>query len=161
MEKPFNSTFFATVAVVLPVIFLALALQSDYLARALLASLQRWDQAGKRHQSDDPKRKSKVGNVLSLLLRLSLALVIGTAGLLAMVYGILGEILALLVLEQRQALLATQSTVMNSAIALIVAAAVVSVWRIGESFVEADRKAPKERPNRTEAASKAEYHCRR
>ena len=36
MERPFNATFFATVAVVLPVIFLALALQSDYLARAFI-----------------------------------------------------------------------------------------------------------------------------
>jgi hypothetical protein len=38
VENPFNATFFATVAVVLPVIFLALALQSDYIVRTMLTS---------------------------------------------------------------------------------------------------------------------------
>ena len=36
--EPFNGTFFASVAVVLPVLFLALALQSDYPARTMLFS---------------------------------------------------------------------------------------------------------------------------
>jgi hypothetical protein len=139
MERPFNPTFFATVAVVLPVIFLALALQSDYLARAFVASRQ-IDRLSKRQLSEARKRKSKIGKALSLP-TYYLSIGIGIAGVLVMFYGIWGEILALLALEQRQAMLATQSIVMHSAIVLIVAATVASVWRIAESFIEGERKA--------------------
>ena len=87
---------------------------------------------------------------------------IGVAAILVMVYGVLGEILALLALEQGQAMLSTQSTVMNSAIVLIVGATVASVWRIVETFIEAEKKARRARPiSSTGPVSRARGHsCR-
>ena len=146
MEKPFNATFFATVAVILPVVFLALALQSDYLAQALLASDQ-LTRTTKRRWSEAEKRQSKAGRAMSLdILAHWFSSLVFLLVVLVMAFGIWGEILALVSLEQRQAMLETQSTVLVAAIALIVAAAIASVWRLVETLIEADRSMRKSDP---------------
>ena len=86
----------------------------------------------KRQLSEARKRNSKVGSALSLPIYY-LSVGINVAVILVMIYGVLGEILALLALEQRQAMLSTQSSVMQSAVILIVAAAVASAWRVVEA----------------------------
>ena len=127
MEKPFNATFFATVAVVLPIIFLALALQSDYLARTMVASQ---DMLGRSLYGPRPRKGWWATFFASYRLSSLSGLLLG-AVVLVMFYGIYGEMLSLRALEQRQAMLSTQTQVMWAAGALIVAAVIASVWRVG------------------------------
>ena len=138
MEKPFNGTFFATVAVILPVIFLALALQSDYIARTFLA-YRELDRMSRRQQAAS-KRKTRLGRTIVSLPAAYLGLGLFGAAFLVIFDGTYGEIVALRALEQQQAGLGTQSDVMQSVVVLIVAAAVASAWRVVETFRKAETK---------------------
>jgi flagellar biosynthesis protein FlhB len=132
MVKPFNSTFFATVAVVLPVLFLALALQTDYLARTVLASFL----VNARRLDSQANAQQSPLVVLGTLVNFLLAFVIFLVVIIVMFIGLWGEFLALYALEQQQALLSTQSAVMWSAGVLIVVATIASVWRVLDFLIQ-------------------------
>ena len=57
----------------------------------------------------------------------------GLVGLL-LVFGVWGELLSLLALEQRQALISTQDTVMYSIVFLVIAAGLAALWRTAETM---------------------------
>lgn len=143
MEKPFNATFFATVAVVQPVLFLAIALQSDYLARTFVM-VRRIQQHSQSRFAADLERKAMLRSIGSYSFGIVGAF-LAAVGALVFIFAILGEILSLRALEQQQASLHSQALVMNSVIALVIAAAAASLWRIVEAIVLAERQAMKER----------------
>jgi len=140
MERPFNSTFFATVAVVIPVIFLAVALQSDYLARTFVAS-RRFHRVSRDQLRDTRNRRSK-RSVLSFG-TWYFSWLLGIAGFGVIGFGVQGEILSLVALEQQQATLSTQSDVMQSAVVLVVVATIASVWRVVDAFIKAEKESQK------------------
>jgi hypothetical protein len=131
MEKPFNSTFFATVAVIVPVVFLALAVQSDYLARMFLPS-RRMDRL-----SSHPPMPTQIRNMSIWYF----GLIPAVLGFLVIAYAVLGEFLSLLALDQRQAMIRSQTYVMQSVDLLLLAAVAVSVWRIIEAIITANKEA--------------------
>jgi len=62
VEKPFNVTFFAVTATIIPVLFLAIAVQSDFVAKVMISSRQ-LRRLAQRDMRERAKRKSRLGRM--------------------------------------------------------------------------------------------------
>jgi len=92
---PFNSTFYATVATIIPVLYLALAVQGSTYADLLKAAAKAWNSIRQRANRSGPAAGIFLPYIGSVLL--------GTAALQIPILGVLGEIQALIALDQQRA----------------------------------------------------------
>jgi hypothetical protein len=114
----FDSTFFATAAAVIPVLFLALSIQGTLFNRAAGAYRRTIKTAHKLGAAEEPKAAATHFVADSLRLALALVLFAGTGG----------ELLAIYALYQQQAIATTKQGVLDSVIILVVAAAIGTVF---------------------------------
>jgi hypothetical protein len=103
----FNAAYFSTTALVIPVLLLSFAVQSDFLTRLVLAIVRRAQRASLRMQDSVGKqisfRHDFIGSIKVVLFHLAAAI-----GLGILAFGILAEVDSLLALEDRSASTSTE-----------------------------------------------------
>jgi hypothetical protein len=130
VKHVFDGTFYATVATVIPVLFLALTLQGDFVLNLLLASW-RWRRKSRKDMLAPGGRHSWGPPLLS-----GVSTLIGVLAVLVLIDGTAGEISALLALERQRASTGDQSTVMQAVVTLTVATGIALVVRFVTEIVK-------------------------
>jgi hypothetical protein len=124
MKPNFNATFLATVAAVIPLLFIALAVQGDLVTRLMIGSVRAIKRA-KREQLDLRTGQSFLGLGWSFFLYM--------CALLIVVLGTIGEIKALFALEYQKATSGDQAWVMAAALVLVIGVVLATLLRLGEA----------------------------
>ena len=140
---PFNGLFYATAATIIPVLFLAIAVQGSAYENLIKAMAVLF-----RHIEDSGPRYGK-----SVPWAAYFALFVVAAGILA--YGIGSEIQALYALYQQQAESLTGQTVLIGVILLIIVTAAGPVLNFVRSLFRSITQAGQQRPGHTPPDAKA------
>jgi hypothetical protein len=126
--QEFDGTFYATAATVIPVLFLALSLQGDFVLKVLLAAEKLRRRERKARVGARPESRSLQLVVLREL-RALFAQLLGYAGMLVPLDAVWGEITAIRALENRSASSGNASDVMQAVIVLTVASGIALLVR--------------------------------
>src|SRR5271166_1996662 len=129
MHGHYSDAFYSTVATLIPVLFLALALQGDALTQLFDASA-RWHERGSAASAAVAPSSSRFRrNAAGAPLRFASAMAHFSI-YIVLFYAVLGEILALRALEQGEASADSRSAVMGAGIAMTCAVTVAFVARL-------------------------------
>jgi hypothetical protein len=118
--ETFNHDFYTTIATVIPVLFLAIAVQSPMYNDLLKSTVGAWERIDKMPYMDDDTPNSQVALGCGLMLFIPVAIL---AALTVVLCGVLGEIQALRALNLRHA----EGHVLGYTIVLLLATAVAPV----------------------------------
>ena len=159
----YDSTFYATAATVIPILFLSLTLQGDFVMRAMLTAW-RFGRASMKSvdQSEQSLTRSRVAVGAS---QYFLASLLGFVPFLVLVAGVNGEVNALLALERQRASASDQSQVMTDVVVLLFAALLALIVRFLSAVIiehktstTADATAT-DKPAPTEASTSEPPQC--
>jgi hypothetical protein len=123
-QQPFNGLFYATAATLIPVLFLALAVQGNTFERLLDVALR----GSQSIHPGMPARSAQIAGARSLL---ALAAAYGV-----LAYSVIGEISAAVALCDRRGGSGTSSTVLVSVITLTIAVAAGPALRLRRTYSE-------------------------
>jgi hypothetical protein len=139
----FNGTFFGTAATVIPVLFLALTLQGNFVIKVLLEAAKLRARERKARVAPSPGSHT-LKTVVGREARSVGAQLLSYAGTLVPFDAVWGEIAAIRALENRTASSADTSIVMQAVIVLTVAAGIALLVRFFSALAKEREESKKE-----------------
>lgn len=128
MSSHFNADFYSTVATIIPVLFIALTLQGDFVMKAMTAS-EHWPKGSREALRNWQATAPLWQRWPAQLVWIAVGSLLYAVPTLILTFGLVGEIDALLALERQKATALEQSWVMEAGVVLTVMTVVALLVR--------------------------------